>query len=38
MLISHHLRRLTLLRFALGSPFAMNGSGIEVESDGIGLP
>ena len=38
MLISHHLRRLTLLRFDLGSPFAMNGTSIEVESDGIGLP
>jgi hypothetical protein len=38
MLISHHSRRLTLLRFELGSPFAMNAASIEVESDGIGLP
>ena len=38
MLVSHHLRRLTLLRFELGSPFAMNGASIELESDGIGLP
>jgi hypothetical protein len=38
MLVSHHLRRLTVLRFELGSPFAMTGSSIEVESDGIGLP
>ena len=38
MLISQHLRRLTLLRFDLGSPFAMSASSIEVESDGIGLP
>jgi hypothetical protein len=38
MLISHHLRRLTLLRFDLGSPFAMGATSIEVESDGIGLP
>lgn len=38
MLISHHVRRLTLLRFDLGSPFAMGATSIEVESDGIGLP
>jgi hypothetical protein len=38
MLISPHVRRLTLLRFDLGSPFAMEASSIEVESDGIGLP
>jgi hypothetical protein len=38
MLISHHSRRLTLLRFELGSPFAMSAASIDVESDGIGLP
>jgi hypothetical protein len=38
MLISHHLRRLSLIRFDLGSPFAMKATSIEVESDGIGLP
>jgi hypothetical protein len=38
MLIAHHLRRLTLLRFDLGSPFAMNGASIDVESNGLGLP
>jgi hypothetical protein len=38
MLISHHQRRLTLLRFDLGSPFAMSASSIELENDGIGLP
>jgi hypothetical protein len=38
MLISQHQRRLTLLRFELGSPFAMSASSIEIESNGIGLP
>jgi hypothetical protein len=38
MLIAHHVRRLTLVRFELGSPFAMSATAIEVESDGIGLP
>jgi hypothetical protein len=38
MLISHHARRLTLLRFDLGSPFAMSAASIDIESDGIGLP
>ena len=38
MLVSHHQRRLTLLRFELGSPFAMSASSIEIESNGIGLP
>lgn len=38
MLITHHLRRLSLLRFELGSPFAMGATSTEVESDGIWLP
>lgn len=38
MLIANYLRRLTVLRFDLGSPFAMDGSAIEVESNGVGLP
>jgi hypothetical protein len=38
MIISHHLRRMTLLRLALGSPFAMNAASIDIESDGITLP
>lgn len=38
MLISHHARRMTILRFDLGSPFAMNGASIDIESNGLGLP
>lgn len=38
MLISPHSRRLTVMRFNLGSPFAMDGSAIDVESNGVGLP
>jgi hypothetical protein len=38
MLVSAHTRRLTLLRFNLGSPFAMDGASIDIESNGIGLP